>query len=173
MPEQWWKDIPGYGGKYQASRLGEIRHVYESGHTRLLTPFRKKSKVTRRRLFIHLTKDGQTKEIAVLKIIAETFKGKTPPGMVLYHINGDIADNRVGNIGFISRSRLGKMTGAKADKRKTVFKVDAAGEEIEVYPSARQAAKENFMSYQAVLDRCNGKIKNPFKWNDFTFRYEE
>lgn len=170
----WWKDIPGYGGKYQASRTGEIRHVYKSGCTRQLKSFKKKSKITRRRRFINLTlPDGKRKEVAVAKIVAETFIGKTPPDMVLYHINGDVADNRVDNLGFISRSELGKMTGAKSSKRKAVFKVNSIGEEIEVYPSAREAAKHNYMSYQTVINHCQGKIKNPFKWYDYTFRYEE
>lgn len=169
----WWKDIPGYGGKYQASRTGEIRHVYDSGHTRTLTPYRKKGKSHGRRLFIHLTKDGQTKEITVSKIVAETFIGRTPPGLALYHKNGDVADNRVDNLGFISRLELGRMTGAKSNKRKAVFKINSAGEEVEVYPSARAAAKDNHMSYQTVIDRCKGKTKNPFKWYDYTFRYEE
>lgn len=169
----WWKDVPGYDGKYQASRAGEIRHVYDSGRTRTLTPYRKKSKVTRRRLFVHLTKDGKTKETAVSKIVAEAFIGMTPPGLVLYHINGDVTDNRVDNLGFISRSELGRMTGPKSNKRKAVFKVNSAGEEVDVYPSARAAAKDNHMSYQTVIDRCKGKTKNPFKWYDYTFRYEE
>lgn len=170
----WWKDIPGYDGKYQASRDGEIRRAYKSGCTRQLKSFKKKSKITRRRRFINLTlPDGKRKEVAVAKIVAETFIGKTPPGMVLYHINGDVADNRVDNLGFISRSELGRMTGAKSNKRKAVFKINSAGEEVEVYPSARSAAKDNHMSYQAVVDRCKGKIKNPFKWYDYTFRYEE
>lgn len=173
MSVQWWKDIPGYEGKYQASRVGEIRHIYPSGHVRILKPYIKKEQRSRRRLFVHLVKDGIVKEYQVFRLVAAAFAKSAPPGMVLYHINGEVTDNRVDNIGYITREKLGQITAAKAHKRKTVFKVDAEGKVIEVYSSARQAAKENYMSRQTVLNRCNGIVKDPFKWNDFTFRYEE
>ena len=32
-----WKDIPGYDGKYQADREGNIRHVDPSGKERIMT----------------------------------------------------------------------------------------------------------------------------------------
>ena len=37
-----WKDIPGYDGKYQADMEGNIRRIYQSGKTRLMTPYHKK-----------------------------------------------------------------------------------------------------------------------------------
>lgn len=173
MAENFWKDIPGYNGKYQASRSGEIRRIYKSGQARYLTPYKKNDRINRRRLFVHLTNSkGIMKEFNVMKIIALTFSKVPPIGMVLYHINGEVTDNRVDNIGFITRQQLGKLTGADSNKKKAVFKVNIAGEEIEIYSSARAAAKANNFSYQAVLDRCHGKIKNPFKWADYTFRFE-
>lgn len=38
---------------------------------------------------------------------------------------------------------------------------------------AREAAKANHMSYQTVLDRCNGKVKNPYALDGFTYRFED
>lgn len=37
----------------------------------------------------------------------------------------------------------------------------------------REAAKANHMSYQTVLDRCNGKVKNPYALDGFTYRFED
>ena len=99
MSVQWWKDIPGYEGKYQASRVGEIRHIYPSGHVRILKPYIKKEQRSRRRLFVHLVKDGIVKEYQVFRLVAAAFAKSAPPGMVLYHINGEVTDNRVDNIG--------------------------------------------------------------------------
>ena len=171
---EYWKNIPGFNGKYQVSRSGDIRRVYKSGKIRLLTPYKKNNRTARRRLFIGLTdNNGIKREYTLMKIVALAF-GKTPPDeMVLYHINGEVTDNRIDNIGFITRKDLGKITGADSNKKKAVFKVNAAGETIEVYRSARMAAKANHYSYQAVLDRCHGKIKNPFKWDDYTFQFEK
>lgn len=47
------------------------------------------------------------------------------------------------------------------------------GEIVAVYPSARAAARENHMSYQTVLDRCNGKVKQPFALDGHTYQFEK
>lgn len=169
----WWRNIPGYSGKYRVSRAGNIQRVFSSGLVRDMTPYRKQSKVLRNRLFIKLTIDGKSKEVAMLKIMAETWYNNQDKDLVPYHKNGIVTDNHVDNIGFISRSELGKLTGHMANKRKSVFKVTENGEEIEVYRSAREAAKANYMSYQAVLDRCHNKIKNPFALDGFTYQFEK
>lgn len=166
----WWRNVCGYGGKYQVSRHGEVRRVYGSGLVRDLTPFRRKQKPS---LFVKLTKDGESKDVKLLHIVAATWIGTTPVGMVPYHINGNVTDNRVDNIGFISRSELGKITGAMADTRSIVFMVDRDGKVVEVYRSAREAARANYMSYQTVLDRCHNRVKNPYALNGYTFQFEE
>lgn len=167
---EYWRDVPGYEGKYQASRSGEIRRIYSRGAVRCLKSTYKSG--NHRRLIRLTDVAGNRKEYSVHAIVALAF-GKVPPsGYVLYHKNGNLEDNSVDNLGFITRRELGKMTAAKANKKKSVFKVNAAGEVVEVYRSARAAGKENNFSYQAVIDRCHGKIKDPFRWADFTFRYE-
>lgn len=169
----WWRDIPGYGGKYQVSRIGEVRRVFDSGLVRDMTPYHKKRKILKRNLFVKLTKEHKAKEVPLLSIIVSAWYGAPPDDKVAYHINGNITDNRLENIGFIDRKTLGEKTGGTTSRRKTVFKVDKDGNEIEVYRSAHEAAKANFMSYQTVLDRCHGKIKKPYELNGYTFRFEE
>lgn len=169
----WWRNIPGYGGKYRASKAGYIQRVFPSGLVRDMTPYRKQSKILRNRLFVKLTINGKPKEVAILKIMAETWHNNKDKSLVPYHKNGIVTDNHADNIGFINRSELGKMTGHMANKRKCVFKVDKDGNEIEVYRSAREAARENNMSYQTVLDRCHNKVKNPFVLDGYTYQFEK
>ena len=172
----WWRDIPEYGGKYQASRDGKIRRVYPSGLVKNMTPYKKAGakakKIHRNRQFVKLTKDGKGRAVPMLWIMANTWHTQ-PPGTVAYHINGIVTDNRAENIGFTDRSSLGKKTGHMSCKRRPVFKVNQAGEDVEVYGSAREAAAKNYMSYQAVLDRCHGKIKNPYALDGYTYRFED
>ena len=52
-----WRDIPGYGGKYQVDKEGNVRHVYASGMTRALHPYHKRMDGSQR-LVVKLTKDG-------------------------------------------------------------------------------------------------------------------
>lgn len=174
---EWWKQIPGYNGKYEASRDGKVRRVYPSGSTREMTPYRKTGqkhqKILRNRLFVKLTKDGDKgREVPMLKIMAETFLGEVPEGMVPYHKNSIVTDNHIQNIGFISRQELGRMTGDMSGRR-AVIKIAPDGEEVEIYKSAREAARHEHCSYQTILDRCNGAVKNEFALTGYTYRFED
>ena len=173
--EKSWKDILEYNGKYQASIDGQIRRVYQSGKTKLMTPYKKNSKTARKilrnRLFVKLTKGGMSKEVPMLKVIAVTFHGLTPTGKVPYHKDGFVTNNTAWNIGFIDRKTLGKMTGAES-KRKPVSKIDRRGEVVDFYSSAREAARQNYMSYQTVLDRCNNKVKRPFELDGHNYQFD-
>lgn len=169
----WWRDVCGYGGKYQVSRHGDVRRVYGSGLVHDMSAYTKSGRQFRARRFVKLTKDGKSKEEPLLQIVAAAWLGPTPAGMMPYHLNGNVTDNRADNIGFIDRQTLGKRTGVMADVRVIVFMVDRDGNVVEIYRSAREAAKANFMSYQAVLDRCHNKIKKPYALNGYTFQFEE
>lgn len=166
-----WKDIVGYGGKYQVDREGNIRRVFPSGKTRPMTPYHKKMSGSKR-LVVKLTINGKAKEEILLQIVAKTFLGECPEGCVPYHKNGCQLDNYVNNIGYISREELGRMTGVNS-KRQPVAKIDSNGEIVEVYSSARKAAKENYMSYQTVIDRCNGKVKSAFAPDGYAYAWED
>lgn len=174
MSEEW-RDIPGYNGAYQISDLGNVRSFRYRGRLiekpRTLTPYVHVKHG--HSVAVKLTdSSGVSKDKKVLKLMVEVWKGGCPSGMVAYHKNGILTDNSVFNIGFISRKRLGSKTGGKS-RRKPVAKVSQFGEVIDFYPSARQAAKHNHMSYQAVIDRCNRMIKNEFALDGSTYRWDE
>lgn len=166
-----WKNIPGYSGKYQVDREGNIRRVFPSGHIRTMTPYHKKMSGSQR-LVIKLTLNGKPKEEIVLQVVARTFLGPCPEGCVPYHRNGCQSDNYVNNIAYISRTELGRMTGARS-RRKPVVKKDGSGEIIEAYSSAREAARKNYMSYQTIIDRCNGKCKSVFAPDGYAYAWDK
>lgn len=169
----WWRNIPGYNGIYRVNRNADIQRVFPSGLVRNMTPYRKQAKTFRSRLFVKLTVGGKSKDVAVLKIMAETWFDNQNKSLVPYHKNRNVTDNHVDNIGFISRRELGKLTGHMANRRKTVFKVSQDGEEVEVYRSAREAAKANNMSHKTVLNRCHKRVKNPFALDGYTYQFEK
>src|SRR5690606_14196904 len=103
--------------------------------------------------------DGKRKTELVHKLMQRTFMRPPKPGEVLYHKNGDKLDPWINNLVYISSDELGKLTGARA-RRRPVAKLDKKREVVELYPSARQAAKDNSISYNAILNYCNGKRKN-------------
>ena len=168
-----WRNVRGYGGKYQVSYFGEVRRVFPSGKTRLMTPYKRsensraRKKITRNRLYVKLTDDeGRGREVPMLKLMATHFLPEPKPGEVPYHINGIVTDNYVSNIGYIDRKELGKLTG-HISKSQQVVKIDDTGHIVEAYRSAREAAKHCFMSYQTIIDRCNGQYKKGGKVHYF------
>lgn len=172
---EFWRDIPGTDGKYQASRAGDIRHVWPSGMTSLLRPYLLHSECHKRkryRLHVHLRVGGKDKVRGVLGLVAAAWKGKPPEGMIWHHANGNVFDNSVGNIQPITHQELGRKSGGKSTRR-SVEMIDREGNVVSLFVSARAAARENHMSYQAVIDRCHGKIKKPFELMGYTFRYED
>ena len=124
------------------------------------------------RLVVKLTRDGKAKEEIVISVMARTFLGPRPEGHVPYHKNGIQSDNYINNIAYISKKDLGKLTG-KNSRRKPVAKINKNGEIIEFYSSAREAARKNYMSYQTVIDRCNGKCKSAFAPDGYAYAWED
>jgi hypothetical protein len=171
-----WKDIQGYGGKYQVSYSGQIRRVYKSGKTKILAQFKKSGKAREiygDRLLVHLTDDnGKDHILLVHQIVAKHFLGKPKQGQVPYHVNGCIMDNWASNLEYIDKRKLGELTGASS-RRQPVIKLDSLGETVDCYSSAREAGKQNFMSYQIIMDRCNGKCKKAFAPDGFEYAWEE
>lgn len=173
-----WRMIPGYGGAYEISREGEVR-TWRYRRTQFLkepkplTPYRRKKGRQGNARFVKLTDaGGKACEVKVLSLMVDVWLGGKRPGVVAYHKNGDTADNSLNNIGFVTPQALGRKTGANS-RRKPVAKVAPDGEVITLYPSARKAAAANHMSYQAVLDRCNGKVKNPFALDGTTYIFDK
>ena len=76
------------------------------------------------------------------------------------------------NIAYISKKELGKKTGAQS-RRQPVAKISSDGEIVETYTSAREAARQNYMSYQTVIDRCNGKCKSAFAPDGFAYAWDD
>ena len=56
-----WRDIPGYGGKYQVDMNGVVRRIYKSGKTRQMTPYHKKMSGSQR-LVVKLQKRENQKK---------------------------------------------------------------------------------------------------------------
>lgn len=166
-----WKDIPGYDGRYQADKEGNIRRVFLSGKTKMMSQYHKRMSGSQR-LVVKLTKDKKSKEEIVLSVIARTFLGPTPEGCVPYHKNGCQTENHLNNIAYISRRDLGKLTGS-ASSRQSVVKIDQNGEIVDVYSSAREAARQNYLSRQSVTDRCNGKCKSAFAPDGYAYAWED
>ena len=61
----------------------------------------------------------------------------------------------------------------KNQKRRKIEMIDADGNVIDEFDNESHAARSCYMNNGAVSDRCRGLVKNPFRNNDFTFRFKE
>ena len=162
-----WRAIPGYGGVYEASFDGRIRRVWK---TRGVTPKVMHQRERRGVMIVRLTDaTGRRKEQRVHVLVARAWIGEKPAGVCVYHKNGVRTDNSADNLAYLARSESGRRSGGMASRR-AVLKLDVDGEVLAVYPSARAAARVEPFSYQAVMNRCNGKVKKTdgffYAWDD-------
>lgn len=169
-----WRPIPGYGGKYEASFFGQIRRIYKTKPPKLLSQYEKcGERQGSRNLFVKLTKNGETgKEMNVAQMVYVTHIGAIPTGFVVVHKNGSFVDNCANNLILMSKVELGRKYGIRS-KKKSVIKMSGDGEVVGVYYSAREAARKNYMSYQTVIDRCNGAVKKSVAPDGFDYAWED
>lgn len=171
LPERW-ADVPGYGGRYQASTHGNIRRVNDNGKRVLLKPYRRPDTINDKMFRIRLMdENGKRTEYPLLRIIAKTWY-QVPPGMVAIHKNGMFFDNSIGNIRLVPRSEAVRIF-AHRHTRKVVCKIDEQGNAVECYASIAEAAAKNFVSAGSVSKQCNGRIKRPVTTGRVMFRFEE
>lgn len=174
MREEEWRDVKGYEGIYQISTTGQVRN-----RTRIMRTFAKQNKKNRR--YVTLTDaDGTKRQYPVAKLMARTFLNQ-PDGTAIYHKNGILSDDWIGNISFLPQSEIGKINGGRS-RRRAVAKIDRLGEIVKIYPSVPQAAKDNYLSEQCVRDRCNGwqnrhgkivKLKSLFAPDEYAYAWAE
>lgn len=161
VPTEWY-DIPSYGGKYQINYYGHVRRALKNGRYKELHPYIKSSNGRR---VVKLN----CKERTVMSLMGDTFIGELPEGYVLYHKNGLLTDDTLSNIGMTTRSELGKLTGTWNESEMTVVKINSDGEIVDFYKSAREAGRKNYISYQSILDRINGKIKSLYAPDGYVY----
>jgi len=154
-------DIPGYDGKYKINFYGQIRRRLKKGDKEL-HPYKK---CTNGKSAIKLN----CKEQLVSKLMRITFIGELPQGMVLYHKNGIKTDNCLANLEIITKSEAGRRTGRRNESEIAIVKISDEGEVVDFYRSAREAGRRNFMSYQTILDRVNGKVKTLFAPDGYVY----
>lgn len=169
--KECWKNIPGYSGKYQASTEGNIRRLYKNGKMRVLTPFIRKS-TGKDDLFVKISGNGDYKDLKLSLLVYRTWVGDIYEDMNIVHLDGNRNNNRPSNLNAVSKKNLGSKYGYLS-KAKIVLQLDKDGNVINTYRSAREAAKENGMSYQTVIDRCNGKCKKPLAPDGNIYRWSE
>lgn len=169
-----WKDIDGTDGHYQVSDEGKFRHIWKNGNVTFVKPYLMTKNGGQKIINLYVTvrcADGKRKTKSVTYFVTHAFLPPAPPGYIYVHANHQQYDNRVENFILISRAELGIRSAGRHGR--CVEKIDRDGNVVELYRSILDAAKANYIDDSAVLARCQGRIRDPFKLIGYSFRYED
>lgn len=110
-----WKDVVGHEGKYQVSSLGRVKSLprqitYPNGRSKTLCSRKIEGQFLRpgRSLksgYLSVTLGHKANGRYIHQLVAETFLGPRPQGLLIRHLNGDPSDNRVENLAYGTNSQ--------------------------------------------------------------------
>ncbi len=161
LDSEQWKRVPGTKDMY-VSNMGRVKRVLKTKE-RYLQPYFKKRKPP---YFIKVN----GKEIKLAVLVWRVFKGEYDSDIysIAHHVL--TTDDRLINLYIASKSELGSKTGGNTKKTKGIYKCDKKRKILyQYYRNSRDAAKDNYCSYQTVLDSCNGKTKKNCTGYDFVW----
>lgn len=152
-----WKSIQGSNNQFLISNYGRFKRVYKNNKIAFLLPY-----ILKRSGLLHIkVKFNEVyKQYRIANLVAHHFVGSPKDGEVLHHKNLIKTDNYSGNLEYISRKALGAKTGQLSTSKAVVQLDKETLEVIDEFRSAREAGRQCFLSYQAVLDNCNHKSKS-------------
>ena len=105
MLNEIWKSIPNYEGLYEASNLGRVKSLDRllSTNANIKGVILKQYAGTNGYFHVSLCRHGEQKTERTHRIVASTFMGKRPEGLITDHIDGSRINNRLDNLQYITQ----------------------------------------------------------------------
>jgi hypothetical protein len=173
LPNETFKDIPGYEGYYQISNLGRIKSVNRivytekrNGLTRTVKERILKQKIDKKKYAtVHLLKNSKDKFIKIHRLVMLAFKGESK--LEVNHIDGNKQNNRLDNLEYCTRSENIKHAYDNELKNNNSQKVkvkqfDKQGNFIKEYNSIAEAVKLLKVHQSGISNCLSGVYKSSF-----------
>lgn len=176
-----FKEIAEYEGLYKVSDSGYVLSAPQAlnrcGGIFLRGEKILKPTVNQGRAFVLLYKNGKAKRCSIHRLVAKAFIPNPDNKPEVNHIDGNPLNNHVSNLEWATRienQRHAYATGLnkgvqKNDpiRSKPVIKLTVSGAEIETYPSASEAARQN----NVAPSNINHAIKQNTHSNGHYWKY--
>lgn len=161
--QEQWRDIEGYGGRYQVSNMGRVwsveresrGHIY-GGHE-LLPNIDHRNRYT-----ASLSKDGRTRRIVLARLVAKAFCPNPDPATMKYvnHKDENPANNRADNLEWCTHKyncNYGtRMERIKEAQNMAVVQYTLDGRYVAEYASMHLAAQAIGKEAGHICDCCQG-----------------
>lgn len=160
-----WKDIKGYGGRYQVSNMGRVRS-FARGAERILKPdygygyYR-----------VSLQKNKEVKRTFVHRLVADAFLENPNNLPIINHKDENRGNNNVENLEWCTQKynlNYGTRNEKLSARAKRVGQFSLSGELIEVHRSVMIAAKKLGYDYGLIYKCCRDEIKKVY---GFVWKY--
>ena len=164
-----WRTLPNFHGKYSICTNGDIVRHTKAGKIKPMHPYQK----GRGSMVVVPLSDMENRgQFDLARLVWETFYGKIPDGMRVWHKNGLATDNDIRNLTLKTRVKIGRLSGYKTTNSRSIVLVDAEGNVLDYCRSASAASKKYNASIASVLHHCKGKIGIPI-FDDKEFAFED
>ena len=150
-----WRDVPGYGGLYQASSEGRVRRRLEGGGWRMVKIVDGRGYGGRHQV-VNLHVNGHNYQTTVLRVVALAFRPDRMTGdAVAVHRNGLHSDNTLRNLVIMTNRENGLRR--NISRRRAVCKIDRDGEPLELFASISAASRATGLATKTIYRHCNKK----------------
>lgn len=106
-----WKDIDGYEGIYQVSNLGRVKSLDRTLLGKNSIEYKVKGKIRKISCIgkgyqkIQLSKEGNSKNFLIHRLVAQAFIPNPENLPIVNHIDGNKTNNHIGNLEWVSSSK--------------------------------------------------------------------
>ena len=170
-----WKEVEGSEGEYIISNYGRFKKINKSNpEGKFILPFvvKRQKDVNRNKQFVKIKFKGEYKNHSVSRLVAyhfvniydndlyarkkdDKYKYYKHDDLIVYHKNGLIHDNYHGNLEWLDRIDLGKISGQRRYHGKSIVAKDVEGNIIDYFESTRHAAANLPISKTSVQTSLN------------------
>lgn len=185
--QETWRDIKEYEGLYQVSNLGKIKSLNKywkvNNYNNIIN---KKEKIIKQNLdhknylFVHLWKNGKSKNFKVHRLVAQTFIPNPENKLTVNHKDGNKSNNSVENLEWCTQSEnvihaykkgLAKRRTGKMNKNsKIVYQIDKETKKIiNIFYGTTEASRITGIPQSNIWRCCAGKQKYS---NNYIWKYK-